>query len=71
MIQIDRQHARRCALAKREELVHEIRLSHATAEERAFMEQKLAHLWQFVEEAMDLGDQPVYPTLMSCVKEQP
>jgi hypothetical protein len=50
--QLERQHARTEALRKLHELEDAILLSAATAKQKAFMRQHLAHLWQHADKAM-------------------
>jgi hypothetical protein len=50
--QLERQHARVEALRKLHELEDAILLSAATAKQKAFMRQYLAHLWSFADKAM-------------------
>jgi hypothetical protein len=49
---LERMHARRAAALAHDGLSHAIRCSAATAEQKAFMAQHLAHLWQSLMQAI-------------------
>lgn len=51
MSQLDRQRARRAALAKRDDIARDIAKSSASPTEKALLEQSLMHMWGFVEQA--------------------